>query len=157
MTKNAVSKKTERILLRILKYLEEEKDRLNMVHWGAFHEDDQVAGVDHKMQPVPPCKITSCLGGTCLLVTKKGIQFLKDYGFFEDKYDGFPDAFDPAKKILGLTDQQAARLFFLKEHSCNGGYGWPEKYSNMYKAAKTGKGRFKATKLRVLHFIKTGY
>lgn len=154
----AVSKKTEQILLRVLKYIEKEPRRLRMNSWGDIYgNEDKIFsdfnGINNK---VPPCRTTACLGGTVLLITKKGKKFLdENMDEHEDATEyHFPDnSPDIAADILGITEDQVQNLFYF-----NGGgdTGWPIKYDVAYKRARTAKQKFKVTKARVLHFIKTG-
>jgi len=164
--KNAVSKKTEKVLMRVLRYLEEEPKRLEMGRWGEFltEEDEETNGVGvGESQPLPPCKTVSCLGGTCLLVSKAGRDFLKENGCIKENAKTcsveFPgETVKVATKILGITDEQAENLFSFKEWSWgeDNPSGWPKKFSRRYEEAKTARGRFLATKARVLDFIRTG-
>jgi len=161
-----VSATTERLLMKVLAYIEKEPTRLNMNQWGNIIPKDtkEIEGVDCQMQPAPPCNTAACLAGTCLLTSKAGIDFLEQENYFKDKKPlvkrctvVFPhDTPDIAKKILRITEDQANNLFYFKGWAKGDQVGWPEKYARMYRAAKTPKERFLATKLRVLHFIEKG-
>lgn len=169
--KNAVSKKTERILLRMLDYIEQEPKRLEMGSWGAIYSKATktkpiiTSNTYHKVK-LPPCKTTACIAGTCLLVTKIGQKFLRDNSisqkFLVNYEDGigdsvdFPDTTpDKARDILGISKKMADSLFYFGGWSFSG-YSWPMEFEEQYRNAKTARGRFNATKRRVLHFIKTG-
>ncbi len=161
--KNAVNKQTARILRQIINYIAKEPKRLDMGDWGNFlpPETKMVSGINYKRQPAPPCGTTGCVAGTCLLVTKAGLNFLnKECCFKKDAISNeyvvtFPDDTpNEAQRILGISDKQAAKLFYFQEW--NSGEGWPKKFADRYKEAVTARGRFFATKARIEHFIKTG-
>jgi len=159
--KNAVSKKTEKILMRMLDYIEKEPKRLDMNTWGEIYSKG--AEVDENEQELPPCKTVACLAGTCLLVTRAGLDFLRESyvtkehanSYHEGNIDFPSHTPDKAEEILGITDAQAKNLFYFADWRSDG-YGWPMKFVEQYNKAKTARGRFQVTKRRVLHFIKTG-
>lgn len=160
----AISEKTKRILLKVIDYIEQEPKRLDMSAWGTYFPKEwkKFAGVDEVLQPVPPCGTTACIGGTCLLVTKAGMNFLHKSGSVKEMAEQdecviqFPsDSDEAAAKILGITEEQASRLFFFSEWRM-GDPGWPARFVTRYKKAKSAKGRFNATRDRILHFINTG-
>lgn len=188
------TKRQKEVLLRVLKYIKQEPDRLDMFHWGQFHpitgwnydldEADPTSAPttffpDYKEQPIPSCKTTACLGGTVLLVTKKGKKELKSVlkGEGKNRYYEvpFPDDTDEiAGNILNLTPKQRGDLFYFKSwdnhvdiETGKIGWndqpvtkyvkvGWPRDFERMYKKAKTGKERYRALEARVRHFFKTG-
>ncbi len=162
--KNVISKKTERMLMKVLAYIEAEPRRLEMGNWGEIFTktDKKTVGLGGNIQKLPPCKTVACLAGTVLLTTKAGKTFLKDRYVtrsLAEKSDcsiDFPgDTNSMAKDILGLTTEQMQKLFYFEEWS-DTEYGWPAIFVERYMKAKTARGRFGATKARVLHFIKTG-
>lgn len=175
--KRAVSKHTEKILMRVLDYLEQEPKRLDMTRWGQIHPDGAETieicpdGWDGGIeQLLPPCKTTACLAGTVCLATKPGLKFLSDNNAIKPlegtNYTiSFPDETpEVAAQILKISELGSNRLFHFKDwkemyDSKTDQYvpvGWPKRFSNQYKKAKTPRGRFNATKARVLHFIQTG-
>jgi len=165
--KRAVSVKTEKILRKVLDYIEQEPSRLEMGQWGYILPDDvkEVDGVGGNPQPSPPCGTIACLAGTCLLVTKAGNDFLQEHGAFKERgqtdWVSFPDETpEKAAEILGLSEDRAKKLFFFQkwDHLDEKGnpVGWQKEFSDRYEKATTPRGRFLATKARVEHFIATG-
>lgn len=176
------TKKQKEILTRVLDYIKENPDRLDMHDWGAFHPTCNVtlgetvltnksAKTFHtgrgNVQPIPACGTTACLAGTVLLVTKQGKSFLKNVieeglesisvNPDNDNVIEFPyDTPEIASNILGLTDDQANRLFYFKEWEVKGDSGWPEELSKEYQKAKNGKERFAVLKKRIERFFNTG-
>lgn len=169
--KNAVKARTKEILLRVLKYMKQEPDRINMHAWGSIVQDGQKDLGLPKKHKTPPCGTTACLAGSVLLVTKKGNEYLKREGLTkkdiseDTTYVYFPfETKEIAEKILGITDEQSQNLFLFKNMGAyhfdkDGEYvaaGWPTQFSAQYNKASTGAQRYQAVKDRVLHFIKTG-
>lgn len=161
--KKAVSQKTEKVLRKIIAYLEEEPKRLEMGHWGIILPEGtvQVDGVEDQSQPAPPCGTVACVAGTCLLVSKTGIDFLKEYGAIKKQgsteYIHFPNSSpEKAASILGISEEKASSLFYFKNWPAGKANGWPFKFSKRYMKAKTPRGRFLATKARIENFIATG-
>jgi hypothetical protein len=61
-----------------------------------------------------------------------------------------------AQNILGLTEEQADRLFFLPiAHEHHEQYSWPAKFEQRYNAATTLEAKAKVAVERIEHFIKT--
>ena len=58
-----------------------------------------------------------------------------------------------AGRDLGLTKDQACRLFFFKCHDDS--QHWPQQFEDKYHAAKTPFARAKVTAKRIDHFIAT--
>lgn len=160
LQKKPLNKKAQSILQSVIKYIEKEKRRLNMSTWGEYNPN--IAELDS------PCGTTACLAGTVLLVTKRGRDHLKKNNFFKDvellkkeknigtnNYVDFPgNTAEVASKILGITEEEADRLFFVGFGE-DPMFGWSEKDATDYREAKTAKERFKIFKRRVIKFIKT--
>jgi hypothetical protein len=64
-----------------------------------------------------------------------------------------------AQKLLGITDDQAEALFYLKKYDRFKevrNFAWPKRYEDMYLKATTPEQRGKAAVARIRHFINTG-
>jgi hypothetical protein len=168
-TKRAVSKKTEKILRRVIASILEEPTRLDMGSWGEFHDPNwrrdnacsiQVGEDKYVEQKLPPCRTTACIAGHSVLQTRAGINFLKEEGKYVKRADGLIDVDFPcntdeqAQQILGINKRQAQDLFFLPDWVSEG--GWPAKFAARYRKARTAKGRAKITADRIEYFIQTG-
>lgn len=114
------------------------------------------------LNPTKNCGTAACINGWVLARNaKKAISLVKKYeNSFEPyktqeyeprEYDTYLSAEAKAgQSLLGLTDGQTHRLFFLEN--------WPEKFQTRYHKAATNRTRAKVAYDRILHFINTlGY
>jgi hypothetical protein len=110
------------------------------------------------------CGTTACIGGEALLAAGAklirhplfihGMSFLYTSAL-RRRHPGLPvcggvDRVYPeraAAKLLGLTYEEAARLFFQSQ--------WPEKYCYAYEDARGPRGRARVAARRIDHFITT--
>jgi hypothetical protein len=95
---------------------------------------------------MPPCETAACLAGQTVMM--------------EDKtYDDGRDAMKGATEILGLSNEEADRLFRLTggQQGWRGGRTnrWPVQFSKAYRKAKTPSARVKVACDRIDHFIET--
>jgi hypothetical protein len=98
---------------------------------------------------VPMCKTHLCIGGSALLLSKEYILKQVDYGvgvYKVGESDEVANQWKAAKKVLGLSHQQAQRLF----SECN----WPAQFQS--EANNMGSRTLAANMVaRIKHFIKT--
>lgn len=154
----AVIKKNVRTLIQ---HLTKQRDsrraaRFNMKFWGMSvkhfgNYDLQYLGLLRK----PVCKTMACLAGETVLAFRAGK--LEKHGGIRLKYDFMLDRDvvnirDAAKLILGISEPEADRLFYVK---ADGRPGWPAQYQAAYESAATPKERLQVTINRVRHFLKT--
>jgi hypothetical protein len=92
----------------------------------------------------PECGTVACLGGWAELLSK-------------DQRPRGVSTLEFARKILGLTEDESARLFSgINEEMYIGiGRSWPKQYETAYMNAKTLRGRAHVAVRRIDHFIKT--
>jgi hypothetical protein len=64
------------------------------------------------------------------------------------------DTEQKAAECLGLTENQAKKLFFFV--SWNYSHGWPTEFEAAYRKAKTQKSKVEVACRRIDHFIATG-
>lgn len=161
MRHEAISEHTEKVLMNVLAYLEEEPRRLQMSVYGeilpTWCKTVRATMIgSSKDQEAPPCGTVACLAGTILLTTDVGKDYLKKNNCVKEKpnnYISFPSGTASiAQKIAGLGLSQAINLFYFPGWY-NNYCGWPEEFANRYSHAGTPEERFKVTKERVLYFI----
>lgn len=94
---------------------------------------------------MPPCGTVCCVAGAAYVIDKNKpldkvrndlIKTLSTYRVETE-----------AKRILGLTEAQATRLFYKS--------GWPARFRRAYEKAKTPAERVQAGVKRIDYFIKT--
>jgi hypothetical protein len=99
---------------------------------------DQNAYVDTHTTDDGVCHTRACISGWACLLSGKSVN---DIRF----------SFGVAQQLLGLTYEQADRLFSPIEGSTD----WPERYARQYLEAKTPRGKARAGFRRIEHFICT--
>lgn len=144
-----------KLLRRIQKHISAEPRRFNMHFWGKHYSQY----VNLHYSNVPPCRTAGCIAGTACILTGdiqpkklKGIKALLngDYGYID-----FPLSTPfRARRALGLTKEQADRLFLLSTMSRSGN-SWPDNFELRFNAATTSRQRAKVAVARIDHFIKT--
>lgn len=165
-----LKKETIKKLRAIQKYILEEPRRFNLTFWGEIANPKEFKYFENEgafydvVEQKPPCGAVGCIAGNACIVG--GIVKPKDVikGLDEFKVYAFPETTpEKARKYLGITKEQADRLFFLAswcntDFDENGEYlGWPEEFEqelNNYKAGT--KGYAQVTVDRIEWFIKTG-
>ncbi len=113
------------------------------------------------------CGTTCCIAGHALIAAGAKLTFLlhvdpdtlavpnfvptprltKFTGLTTDIGVSNGDVANVAQALLGLTWHEAERLFYT--------WGWPVRFENAYKAAKTAKGRARVAARRIEHFVNT--
>lgn len=147
----------KRNLTKLLKHLEKQRNskasagRFNMAYWG---ESVETAS---QVLETPVCKTQACMAGEATIALS-ATEFLKDGGLqltvaAQKKFPGMWSISGVAGELLGLTDDQKLRLFYLKSWGYS--QGWPEKYETAYRDATTPRARLTAAINRLKHFIKT--
>lgn len=129
-----------------------EAARFNMRHFGnVFFK--QITGALPEIAPV--CKTQACLAGEAVLAVGTG-RILESGGIAlgEGDYPAHVEILDQATKDLGLSRDQATRLFFFKGWK-QPKLGWPDKFAEAYENAKTPQGRLYVAIRRVEHFLAT--
>lgn len=174
------------LLNKIIEHIEEEPRRFNMETWYTdasdivkgtadiydISEGEMLFGEDEDgYENVPPCGAVGCLAGTACILSGR----VKPIGepvviegrtvvSYEEPING-KGWFEEGRDALGLTDEQAQRLFFPRK-----GYGrqegfeeaqakelyWPEPFaSEYYDARNDPQERAAIVKRRIAHFIAT--
>lgn len=130
------------LLERVKAHILEEPKRLAM---GTFAERNEEA----------PCGTVACIAGWSLvlekgarMVTKKLADFGE--GYYEDHFvyrnnRPIDDPHEHAKKILGLTEEEAMTLFYVED--------WPDDLTVNYMAAKRPDKRALITAARIDRLI----
>jgi hypothetical protein len=137
-----------KLLRKIQQEVLAEPRRLRMVTFGKLYTEADVAETFTDPADAPPCNMAACIGGFADWLTKPKL-FKRDI-----KRGGTNGIGDRARKELGLTEDQADRLFFFREW----GYekGWPARFSNAYRDAKTPLAKAKVAVARIDAFIESG-
>jgi hypothetical protein len=153
------------LLDKAVAFAEEEPRRFNMETWFDHfpkeHEDlqdERLIDLHMKENDVPACGVVACLAGSvCIQAGICRMDVERDgTKYYHSPSEGW---FEAAQKALGITDEQAKRLFYhtkgiAETNSSN--LRWPDKFSKMYTHARTPAGRVRALKARVEYFKKTG-
>jgi hypothetical protein len=149
----------EKVAVKIL----EEPARLVMDDWGIVFKPECVGSQVHSQNDskVPACRTQGCIAGWTIFLGRPNFwkKLLKvasgENGYEADLDDEIQDdnAADYAQNLLGISQDQADRLFYLP----NWGHqpGWPNKFADAYNRAKTDKQRAKVTAARIRFFIQT--
>jgi hypothetical protein len=99
----------------------------------------------------PECNTQACYAGEAILVLGRG--FIAPEGGIvmndETRATGYVLE-DEAARLLGLTEAQAARLFYVTADSDP---GWPFAYETAYHQAKTPADRLDVAINRLEHFL----
>jgi hypothetical protein len=149
-----LSQKTIRLLRKVAAHILEEPRRLKMGDWI------ETFNPEFKEDNIPPCGTQGCIAGWAAVLTDKNIK-ANDKGILQIPEDYYDDVENNAAEALGLTIDQANRLFYFKEWEVNydddayAYVGWPTKFSKAYEKAKTAKTKAKITVQRIEHFITT--
>ncbi len=116
--------KRNRLLRRVVAHLKREPRRLNMGGW--LYASDY-----------SPCGTVACIFGWIhqLATKRQRMVFVHDF-------------FDPVRRWLGLTIDEAASLAYVSD--------WPDRYAEQFDRATTQKGKVNVVGRRVEHFIRTG-
>lgn len=122
-----------RLLRKIQKHILEEPRRYDQNLWRI--EVDPATNPER-----PPCGTMACIGGWATALSGKE----------RDSYLGW----DVAMRLLGLTREQADRLFDTVEKGTDLNK-WPKKFVTAYLKAKTPRDRARVAVRRIDHFIKT--
>src|SRR5579859_3840239 len=143
--------KNVRLLIsRLEKQLDSpEAARFNMLYFGNAWTPG-MGGLD----VAPVCKTQACLAGETVLSTGSGT--LSSHGGIYINATGFGgwNILTQAIKDLKLTEPQSERLFFFSSMQ-ESRRGWPKKFEEAYKNAKTPQGKLYVAIRRVEHFIET--
>jgi len=158
--KKKLSKKAIRILRKVQAHILEEPHRLTMQAWGMVHsEAGGTTGYEIKDDKVPACRTTGCVAGWTIFLNNLKLwkDFLKNAKDAGENINlkNETEPMDVAAEILGLSEEEALRLFVFSSRSVGTNEGWPEKFSGRYQRAKTAKTRAKVTAERIEHFIHT--
>ena len=156
MSKKSINVK---LLREIKKMILEEPRRLNMAHFAEMFADSAqpTEGNDYepKKEERPPCGAVMCIAGHALLAEERSRGFFRKR-FTRPVVDRIRTAAEgEAQDLLGLTDEQAERLFYFTDWNWLGDEGWPEEFADAYIKAKTPAQRARVTARRIEHFIKT--
>jgi hypothetical protein len=140
--------------------------RFNMSHFGAGVGTSRTFSlILGALQGFPPvCKTQACLAGETVLTTGSG-HLLPSGGIAlgPSEIEAAWAIRHQADKDLELTPSQSRRLFFFEawngqdyEPEDGFGNGWPEKFEEAYRNAKTPQGRLYVAIRRVEHFLRKG-
>jgi hypothetical protein len=152
-------------LRKLERFILAEPRRFDMKEWG----ETSIGGGDKYIlrDQKPPCGFVGCLAGSAVAMEYKGktlafdgayvrvVEMIPATGEIIDSHE-IGKTPEMAQEILGLSQEEADRLFFLPAslHEAST-LGWPEKYDKAYQAAKTLKGKARVAVRRIEHFIKT--
>lgn len=136
-----------KLLRKVQKHILAEPRRLNMNRFGELLDEDTLAELG---KFAPPCHTQACIGGTACWIERPRIfnRLLKE--------DEETEIAHRAQKLLGLTSDEADRLFYFAEmrHESPDNF-WPAKFQDAYEAAKTPIAKAKIAAKRIDHFIAT--
>lgn len=157
------NKKAITKLRALQKYLLDEPRRFNLRSWGVHinpttpkQQLKEEFGIEGHIELIekqnPPCGTVACLAGNlCVMGKLIGPKQFKNEIIFEFG-NSTPDL---ARKYLGLTEEEANPLFYLKEWGF--GFGWPEQFAKRLARHKSGtKAYAKIAVARIEHYINTG-
>lgn len=97
---------------------------------------------------VAPCGTACCMAGAAYIITH-GVD--GDYSDVE-----WGEVQREATKVLGLTFEEAERLFYLpRDQWHQDGGSWPQEFAARFDEAKTPLERVQVGVARIEHFIKT--
>ena len=143
-----------KLLRKVAKYIMEEPRRLNMGNW--LRSAKEVCYLSKSRRP--PCGTVACIAGTACIVA--GIAKLVPEGK-KQVYRLPPDGPLAAQKVLGLTQEEACRLFLVDIEWGDGPFDgveghWPEQFAAVYSDEhNTPLKNAKIVVARIEHFIKT--
>jgi hypothetical protein len=155
------------LLLKIVEHAEQEPRRFDMGSWyvdvsevvmgnhdleEVLNNDSGFAARDEEM--LPPCGTIGCIAGTACILGGELTYDVKFFGGLELRSYHGPHRgwYRTAVDLLGLSDEQADRLFY-KDYS---EVHWPESFAAEYEANQDNpEERVKILRRRVEHFIAT--
>ena len=167
MRHKSVTQETEDILHKLQDYIREEPRRFDLGLWGgvvdpnSFDDPEFLANEEYRSPEAydflkrqrPPCGAVGCIAGNVLIMTgkikpKEHFNGIRVYGFdYNTPYH--------AQRVLRLSNEQAARLFYLK--SWGRVTGWPNEFEEELKQYDPGTKEYvDVTCRRIDHFIETG-
>lgn len=125
--------------------------RFNMRHWGGATREIP----DNDILEQPICNTQACMAGETVLALNAGflvkrIGGIRLYSQYRVNDFGIQET---AAKLLDLTEDEQYRLFYFKSMGYR--HGWPKKYEDEYKNAKTPFDRLMAAIHRLSYFIAT--
>lgn len=124
------------LLRKIQQTILAEPKRLKMSRWlGTVRE-----GKDN-----PNCSTVGCIAGWAAVLTAPKGQTIKDTAKKVIRVHGAHNVEDMGREALGLTYEQAVRLFHVWE--------WPGRHQEAYEEAKTPEARATVTVDRIDKFI----
>ncbi len=144
--------RTIKLLRKVARHILEEPKRFEMDRWGM---------ADHRV----PCNTTACFAGWAIILGDANPKrFFKaaasdaqdDRGRFMALLEGRVGASARAEKVLGITNEQARRLFHVDSLFHGDGRGWPEPYRGDFDHATSREHAAEIAVARIEHFIKTG-
>lgn len=138
-----------KLLRKVQKFLLAEPRRFFMSVFGEGPEDIGEEYYFDNEKYRPPCGTMACIGGTAVWCEKPRV-----FAKMVKKNVSGDELGDAAGKLLGLTTEQASRLFYFKDWN-DGEIGWPDKFEIAYENAKTPLQRAKVGVARIERFIKT--
>jgi len=163
------------LLNKIVSYAEAEPRRFDMETWYTDvssvlrgdrdfddSKDDNQFVADSEAD-LPPCGTMGCMAGlACILSGKAEVYSTERIGNMVVNHYEVPTGgwFDAAKAVLGISGEQAERLFYpsavFVEKLRSQPQHWPEPFSTEYEAHKHDAAkRVEILKARVEHFIAT--
>ena len=156
MLKQKAKDLLEKVAITIL----EQPARLSMNNWGSIYSPDYVGNRDISSSEVPVCRTQGCIAGWTIFLGRPTLRTKLLKETTQENYSIFhldchvPDgAEEYAIKLLGITQEQADRLFYLPGFGF--GEGWPKEFSGGFHKAKTDKQKAKITAARIRFFIQT--
>lgn len=131
-----------RKLRKLKEWILAEPRRFDMTFWAGQ--------INTILAQQPPCGTVGCLAG--MACHMEGKKLVAGTGMTEDDLVISREA----GWILGLSNVQASRLFYLDTlHGNAGGGTWPKRFENAYLKAGTLEEKAKIAAKRIDHFIKT--
>lgn len=133
-----------------------EAARFNMRYFGNVFNLGMVNLLQAVKENPPACYTQACLAGETVLALKTG-RLLESGGIALPNGRGGWAIEAQAAEDLGLTPKQRKRLFFFVSMNSDDDepLGWPAKFEEAYRAAKTPQGRLYVAIRRVEHFLAT--
>jgi hypothetical protein len=137
-----------KLLREVKKMILEEPRRLDMDTW-ASNAREYGTPKDER----PPCGTVACIAGWTAILDYVGSRGKMPKGKALINLSDNAEA--TAQELLGLTSEQAARLFDSPAERWFSKNLWPQKFVDAYLAAKTPQQRARVTASRIEHFIRT--
>jgi hypothetical protein len=131
------------LLQRVKQHILEEPRRLDMDDWA--HTSNEA-----------PCGTQACIAGwACVLTGKATLNPRGYYTFGDPLSDSYVSPSRVGGQALGLTPDEADRLFYAYGAEEEEDYGWPNEYRLRYERATDAKEKAIATADRIDRFIAT--